>query len=204
MFCTVWVCSTELFFAAWWDLLVFAADSVLRQQVLCVHVKLWIRHLHVTVLITSLWPSCDTPRLRFFNYYFFSMLPSVWMWGIYSETSIHYYNIPLNHSSTRLCMIHFFTCSSCTILFPPWSQVSGICVVCHRQLIRLVRVLWSLKSLGKMISALKVYGKWIIQLRSVKVCQFWLLSVLTSSVKLRSARDFLTVFLAAWLHALAD
>ena len=53
--------------------------------------------------------------------------------------------------------------------FSPWSQVSGICLVCHRQLIRLVRV-WSLKSLGKMVNALKVYGKWIIQLRSVKVC----------------------------------
>ena len=52
--------------------------------------------------------------------------------------------------------------------------------------------LWSLKSLGKMTNALKVYGKWIIQLKSVKVCQFGLLSVWTS-VKLRSARDFLTL-----------
>ena len=219
MFCTVWVCSTELFFAAWW---------LIWQSVIY-----WLGHWWLMCLLLTLsWDSkccvcmlnCESDicmwlfwsllfgpaathqgwGMWLFNFYFFSMLPSVWMWGIYSETSIHYYNIPLNHSSTRLCMINFFTCSSCTILFPPWSQVSGICVVCHRQLIRLVRVLWSLKSLGKMISALKVYGKWIIQLRSVKVCQFWLLSVLTSSVKLRSARDFLTVFLAAWLHALAD
>ena len=125
MFCTVWVCSTELFFAAWWDLLVFAADSVLRQQVLCVHVKLWIRHLHVTVLITSLWPSCDTPRLRFkkkkkkFN-------AAKCMTVGHLFRNIHPLLQYPSHSSTRLCMIHFFTCSSCTILFPPWSQVSGI------------------------------------------------------------------------------
>ena len=53
------------------------------------------------------------------SFSFFSMLPSTSMWGVYSETSIHHYNTLLAHSFTRICMIPFFICSSCTIPPPP-------------------------------------------------------------------------------------
>ena len=35
------------------------------------------------------------------------MLPCTSMWGVYPETSIHHYNIPLSHSFTHLCTIFF-------------------------------------------------------------------------------------------------
>ena len=37
--------------------------------------------------------------------FLFFVLPSTSLWGVYSETFIHHYNIPLAHSFTRLCMI---------------------------------------------------------------------------------------------------
>ena len=41
--------------------------------------------------------------LSFFFFFFF--LPSTSLWGVYSETFIHRYSIPLTHAFTRLCMI---------------------------------------------------------------------------------------------------
>ena len=35
----------------------------------------------------------------------FCFLPSTSLWGVYSETFIHRYSIPLTHAFTRLCMI---------------------------------------------------------------------------------------------------
>ena len=35
------------------------------------------------------------------------VLPSTSLWGVYSETFIHRYNIPLTHAFTRLCMNFF-------------------------------------------------------------------------------------------------
>ena len=43
----------------------------------------------------------------FQDYCFFFFLPSTSLWGVYSETFIHRYSIPLTHAFTNLCMIFF-------------------------------------------------------------------------------------------------
>ena len=50
--------------------------------------------------------------------FFVLFLPSTSLWGVYSETFIHHYNVPLAHSFTRLCMIFLSTCTSCTMPLP--------------------------------------------------------------------------------------
>ena len=45
---------------------------------------------------------------------FFFLFPSTSLWGIYSETLIHHYNVPLAHAFTCLCM----TCTYCTLPLP--------------------------------------------------------------------------------------
>ena len=40
-------------------------------------------------------------------FFFVFFLPSTSLWGVYSETFIHRYSIPLAHAFTRLCMIFF-------------------------------------------------------------------------------------------------
>ena len=54
----------------------------------------------------------------FFFFFFLFFFPSTSLWGIYSKTFIHRYNIPLTHAFTRLCMICFLTCTSRTMPLP--------------------------------------------------------------------------------------
>ena len=53
----------------------------------------------------------------FFCFFFFCHAHS--LWGVYSETFNHQYNIPLGHSFMCLCTI-FFTCTSCIMPLSPW------------------------------------------------------------------------------------
>ena len=48
-----------------------------------------------------------TVYLVFLFVCFVLFLPSTSLWGVYSETFIHRYNIHLTHAFTRLCMIFF-------------------------------------------------------------------------------------------------
>ena len=50
------------------------------------------------------------------------LLLSTSLWGVYSETFIHHYNIPLAYSFTRLCMLLFFL-HICILHYAssPWS-----------------------------------------------------------------------------------
>ena len=61
-----------------------------------------------------------TLNVRFYVCVFSPMLPSTSMWGVYSETSIHHYNIPLalSRSHSSLYDESFPTCTSCTASFP--------------------------------------------------------------------------------------
>ena len=71
--------------------------------------------------------------LHIFLFLFF--WPNTSLWGVYSKTFIHRYNIPLDHSFTRLCMIFFLACTPCTVPFcldlvvelPSLSLVSVLC-----------------------------------------------------------------------------
>ena len=58
---------------------------------------------------------------RFFVFVFV-FLPSTSLCGVYSETFIHHYNVPLAHSFTHLCMTFFPTCTSCIMPLPLGSQ----------------------------------------------------------------------------------
>ena len=60
----------------------------------------------------------------FFFSSFFSppFLPSTSLWGVYSETFIHRYNIPLTHALTRLCMICFPDMYILHYVSSPWLQ----------------------------------------------------------------------------------
>ena len=49
----------------------------------------------------------DSTEFRFYFFLFCFVLPSTSLWGVYSETFIHRYRIPLTHAFTRLCMIFF-------------------------------------------------------------------------------------------------
>ena len=51
-------------------------------------------------------------------FFFFFFWPSTTLWGVYSETFIHRYNIPLTHAFTRLCMIFFSHVHPALCLFP--------------------------------------------------------------------------------------
>ena len=48
----------------------------------------------------------------------FLCVPSTSLWGVYSETFIHRYNIHLIHVFTRVCMIFFLTYTSRTMPLP--------------------------------------------------------------------------------------
>ena len=61
----------------------------------------------VEYYITSMLRVCVLTVVQMF-FVCFSMLPSTSTWGVYSETSIHRYSIPLAHPFTRLCIITSF------------------------------------------------------------------------------------------------
>ena len=98
--------------------------------------RLWVRYISPILYTNSKYvkgwtlppPLHPTPTPHHFSPV---LSPSTSMWGVYSETCIHHYNIPLAPSFTRLCIItppppqhhqhhhqHHYPpkCSSCNIL----------------------------------------------------------------------------------------
>ena len=71
--------------------------------------------------------------LFFFFFFFLPVLPSTSMWGTYSETLIHHYNIPLTHTFTCLYVKIF---SRRTSFFPislVWTPFHGLNVLSELQ-----------------------------------------------------------------------
>ena len=63
-------------------------------------------------------PSSSLASSQWTGWRFFFFWPSTSLWGVYSETFIHRYSIPLAHAFTRLCMIFPLTCTSRTMPLP--------------------------------------------------------------------------------------
>ena len=55
--------------------------------------------------------------------FLFLFCQSTSLWGVYSETFIHRYNVPLAHSLTRLCMIYFLHMCIPHSASSPWYTV---------------------------------------------------------------------------------
>ena len=89
---------------------------VLRVGVLWVGYCQWIYLFYIYLLLFFFFfSSFPPPPPPFF-------LPSTSLWGVYSETFIHRYNIPLTHALTRLCMICFPDMYILHYVSSPWLQ----------------------------------------------------------------------------------
>ena len=74
----------------------------------CSPVSFWSVSPHRGVIAPVSHPLCFgiyilAPVILFF-YFFFFFFPSTSLWGVYSETVIHHYNIHLTHAFTHLCI----------------------------------------------------------------------------------------------------
>ena len=82
-------------------------------------------HVQIVLLKSIIYSFVFPSFLRLFSFFFFffflcAVFPSTSLWGVYSETFIHRYNIPLAHAftCTRLCVIFFSHVHPVLCLFP--------------------------------------------------------------------------------------